>query len=221
MKKFLFLCVLVAIAIALISCEQKEPEMLGEYELSEHNGLLGLKLNGSTVLEPLYDEISMSDEYPCVMAKKSGETTLVVGEHVAFTGVVDSVKVAETDGYFVISTPEGKYLWKGGTNDVLGHFNDIAMDNDIVFFKSDEGWGAAFLNHTPIAPRRFEKVYVAKNKDTHAVLVYDKKNGWSMHDKGGFTEGRKYDTSSKVLEKQLKKFDISRPYGVLEVDWKL
>ena len=61
----------------------------------------------------------------------------------------------------------------------------------------------------------------SQNKDTHAVLVYTKKNGWSMHDKGGVTDGVKYDTTSKVLEKQLKKFDTSAPYGVLEVDWKL
>ena len=222
MKKFVFLGMLFAIAMAFTSCGQKaEPKMLGEYELTEQGDKLGLKMNGYTVLEPVYDEITQNSDYACVVAKKDKETTLVVGEHTAFTGEVTSIRAAETSGYYIIATPDGLYLWQAGTSKTIGRFDEIAMRDNIVVFKSEDGWGAAFTDHSPIAPRRFEKVYVVKNKDTHAVLVYTKKGGWSMHDKGGVTDGVKYDTTSKVLEKQLKKFDTSAPYGVLDVDWKL
>ncbi|MBQ8481503.1 MAG: hypothetical protein IJ532_03110 [Alphaproteobacteria bacterium] len=212
----------VAIAMAFTSCDKKaEVKKLGEYELIEKGDKLGLKLNGYTVLDPVYDEITENSDYSCVLAKKDKETTFVVGEHSVFTGEVIGITSAATAGYYVVATPKGLYLWKSGTAYSIGAFNSIAMSGEIVFFESDEGWGATFTDHTPIAPRRFEKVYVVRNKDTHAVLVYTKKNGWAMYDKGGVTDGVRYDTPSKVLEKQLKGFDTSKPYGVLDVNWNL
>jgi len=195
--------------------------MLGEYELTEKADKFGIKFNGVTVLDPVYDEITENSDYGCIMAKKDKETTIVVNGYTVFTGEISVITAAATPGYYVIATPKGLYLWKSGSSYNIGAFDAIAMHDEIVFFKSEEGWGATFTDHTPIAPRRFEKVYVAKNKDTHAVLVYTKKAGWSMYNKDGVTDGVKYDTPSKVLEKQLKKFDTSAPYGVLEIDWKL
>ncbi len=222
MKKILFFGALVAIAMTLTSCDKKaEVKKLGEYELTEKADKLGLKLNGATVLDPVYDEISQNSDYDCVLAKKDNETTFVVNGHTVFTGEVKDIRPAETAGYYVISTPKGLNLWKSGTAYSIGAFDEIVMNGEIVFFKSEEGWGATFTNHEPIAPRRFEKVYVAKNSKTHAVLVYTKKNGWSMHDSGGVTDGVRYDTPSKVLEKQLKNFDTSKPYGVIDVNWDL
>lgn len=222
MKKVLFLGMVVAIAMAFTSCEKKaEVKKLGEYELTEKADKLGIKLNGVTVLEPVYDEISMDSDHGCIIAKQDKETTLVVNGHTVFTGEIQDIRPAETAGYYVISTPKGLSLWKGGTAYSIGAFDEIAMKGEIVFLKSEDGWGATFTNHEPIAPRRFEKVYVAKNSKTHAVLVYTKKNGWSMHDSGGVTDGVRYDTPSKVLEKQLKNFDTSKPYGVIDVSWNL
>ena len=224
MKKFVFLGMLFAIAMAFtfVSCGEKaQPKMLGEYELIEQNGKFGLKLGEIKVLDPVYEEITLSEEYSCVVAKKDKETSLIVDGHLVFSGEIEAIKNADTPGYFIISTPNGVHLWQGGTGNIIGRFEEVSMSDNIVFFKSEDGWGAAFADHSPIAPHRFEKVYVAKNKDTHAVLVYDKKTGWAMYDKGGVTDGVKYSTSSKALKKQLKKFDTSKPCGVIEVNWKL
>ena len=222
MKKVLFLGMVVAIAMTFTSCDKKaEVKKLGEYELTEKADKFGIKLDGGTVLDPVYDEITENSEYGCVMAKLGKETTIVVNGHHVFTGEIVSINAASTADYYVIETPKGLYLWKKGTSYNIGAFKSIAMNGEIVFFESDEGWGATFTNHEPIAPRRFEKVYVVKNKSTHAVLVYTKKTGWTMHDKGGVTDGVRYDTPSKVLEKQLKNFDTSKPYGVLDVNWDL
>lgn len=224
MKKSIILAVFVAIAMtfAFVSCSTKkaEPKKLGEYELIEQNGKMGITLNGSTVLAPEYDNITLDSENG-VTAKKGKETTFVYGSYVVFSGEINDLRHAETRGYKVITAREGKYLFKPNSSYCIGAFEDIAMNGNIIFFKGEDGWGATHVGSTPIAPRRFEKVYVVKNKTTEGVLVYSKKDGWSMHDKGGYSDGVKYDTPSKVLEKQLKKYDTSKPYGILEVDWDL
>lgn len=222
MKKLLFFGMIIAIAIAFTACGKKaEPKKLGKYELVEQNDKLGLKLGESTVLECVYDEIIESEPYKCIFANKGHETTIVVNGYSVFNGELGSIEPAETEGYYKIATPDGIYLWKAETAYVIGSFEDIVMVDEIAFLKSADGWGATFTNYIPIAPRRFEKVYVMKNKDTHAVLVYTKKDGWAMYDKDGVSDGLKYDTPSKVLEKQLKKFDTSEPCGVLITDWAL
>lgn len=222
MKKLLFFGMIIAIAIAFTACNQKtETEKIGEYELIEQGGKFGLKLDGFTVLSPVYDDIREIEAYQCIFAQKDAETTIVVNGNAIFTGEINLIKNASTVGYYTIATPKGKYLWKAQSSYIIGAFEDIVMDGDIAFLKSAEGWGATFTDHTPIAPRRFEKVYVVNNGNTHAVLVYTTKKGWALYDKDGVSDGLKYDIPSKELEKQLTKFDISKPYGVLETNWNL
>ena len=74
---------------------------------------------------------------------------------------------------------------------------------------------------TSLAPRKYDKVYIAEGNKTYAILVYSKAGGWTMYDKDGVSDGVRYDTPSKTLEQQLKKFDTSEPHGVLKVDWPL
>lgn len=222
MKKLLFWGMIVAIATAFTACDKKtEPKKLGEYELIEQGGKFGLMLDGFNVLSPVYDDIQEVEVYKCIFAKKDNETTIVVNGSEIFTGELKQIKNAATEGYYTIDTPKAKYLWKAQSSYIIGPFEDIVMNGDIAFLKSAEGWGATFTNHNPIAPRRFEKVYVVKNKKTHAVLVYTTKNGWILYDKDGVSDGVRYDIPSKELEKQLKNFDVSKPYGVLEAEWDL
>ena len=227
MRKFLFLwiCVATAMAFTFVSCGGKaQPKMLGEYELTEQNGKFGLKLNGSTILSTDYSEITEQPEYKAIFARNgAGTTILAAGTTPIVEAKIEKIEQSGTPDYVYVHAGErGTYLWKIGTSSTFGPFTDIKLSDGVVFLESsDHNWGATTLDLHGLAPRAFEKVYVAKNKDTFAVLVYTQKNGWAMYNKDGVSNGVKYDTSSKVLEKQLKKFDTSKPCGILEVDWKL
>ena len=226
MRKVLFLGSLLAIAMAFtfVSCSKTEPKMLGEYELTEQDGKFGLKLNGSTVVSTEYSEITEQPEYKAIFARNdAGTTILAAGTTPIVEAEIEKIEQSGTPDYVYVHAGErGIYLWKIGTSSTFGPFADIKLSDGVVFLESsDHNWGATTLDLHGLAPRNFEKVYVAKNKDTFAVLVYTAKTGWAMYNKDGVSNGVKYDTSSKVLEKQLKKFDTSKPCGILEVDWKL
>lgn len=222
MKKFFIIMMagLMVTALSLTSCGQKaEVKKVGEFELTEQQGKLGLKSpDGYIILEPLYDEITENEEYDCIVATNGDETTFLVDGHEAFRGVIKNI--SPLGDYQLITTPDGQYLWKPGTNYCIGAFEEIGVLKKAIFLKSSDGWGGAFENHNPIAPRRFEKVYIVENGKTYAIVVKDK-NGWHMYDKGGVTDGVQYDTPSKDLERELKKFDTTKPYGFLTVDWPL
>lgn len=224
MRKLLFLGACVAIVTAFTSCGSKsEPKMVGEYELFEQDGKFGLKQGGAKVLDAVYDEITAQPDYQAVFAKKGAETTILVAGTTPIEAAIESINPTEVPEYVYVRAGErGTYLWKIGTSSTIGPFADIVLTDGIVFLKSAENtWGATTLDFHGLAPRNFEKVYIVKNKDKSAVLVYDKKNGWAMYNQDGVSNGEKYNASSKVLEKQLKKFDVSEPCGILEVDWKL
>ena len=228
MKKVLFLGAFVAIAMAVsfVSCgNNAEVKKIGEYELfNGQDGKFGLKLNGVNILSADYDEITEKPEYKAIFAQNGSGTAILAGG----TTPIIKAKIASIDpsgdpDYVYVRTDDrGTYLWKIGTSVTIGPFADIILTDGFVFLESSEhAWGATTLDLHGLAPRSFEKVYVVKNADQYAVLVYNKKNGWSMYNKDGVSNGVKYNTSSKVLEKQLKKFDTSKPCGVLDVDWKL
>lgn len=227
MKKFVFLGAFVAIAMAFtfVSCGNKaETKKIGEYELFEKDGKFGLKLEGATVLSADYSEITEKPEYKAVFAQNgAGTTILAAGTTPLVEVAIEKIEQSGTPDYvYVHAGQRGTYLWKIGTSSTFGPFSDIRLNDGIVFLEGfDHNWGATTLDLHGLAPRNFEKVYIVKNKDAYAVLVYTKKAGWAMYDKDGVSNGSKYDTPSKALEKQLKKFDTSEPCGVLEVDWKL
>lgn len=223
MKKLLFLGALVAIAMTYVSCGNKaEVKKLGQYELFEQDGKFGLKQGGAKVLDAVYDEITAQPDYQAIFAKKGAETAILVAGTTPIEATIESINPTEVPEYVYVRAGErGVYLWKIGTSSTIGPMADIVLTDGIVFMESFEhSWGATTLDFHGLAPRNFEKVYVVKNKDKFAVLVYDKK-GWALYNSEGVSNGVKYDTSSKVLEKQLKKFDTSTPCGILEVDWKL
>lgn len=228
MRKLLFFSALVAIAMTfsmLVSCGNKaEVKKLGEYELFEQDGKFGLKLNGSTVLSANYSEITEQPEYKAIFAKnESGTTILAAGTTPIAEAVIEKIEPSDSPDYVYVRAGEsGTYLWKIGTSSTFGPFADIILADGFVFLEdADHNWGATTIDLHGLAPRAFGKVYVVKNKEKSAVLVYDKKNGWAMYNMEGVTNGSKYAASSKVLEKQLKKVDLSKPCGVIEVDWKL
>ena len=227
MKKLLFFGAFVAIAMAVsfVSCGgNAEVKKIGEYELFGKDGKFGLKQNGSTVLSADYKEITERTEYKAIFAEGGGGTTILAGGSTPIVEAkIASIDPTDNPEYVYVRTGErGTYLWKIGTSSTFGPMFDIVLAKGFVFMEGfDHNWGATTLDLHGLAPRSFEKVYVVMNKEKSAVLVYDKKNGWAMYNQDGVSNGEKYNTSSKVLEKQLKKFDTSKPCGVFEVDWKL
>lgn len=226
MKKLLLLGTIVAIAMMFTSCGEKKAESkkIGEYDLVEQGGKLGVNYDGYVVLAPEYDEIS--EQYSSLFAKKSdGTTTIIARRSEVLTAKIDNISPTIDPEYFVIGTAGKVYLWKKGSGYLRGPFNDVVLvasenNGTFVFCSDDNGWGV--MNFTAsMAPRNYEKVYIADGNKTHAVLVYSKASGWAMYDNVGVTDGVRYDTPSKTLEQQLKKFDTSAPYGVLRVDWPL
>lgn len=226
MKKLLLLGTIVAIAMMFTSCGEKKAESkkIGEYDLVEQGGKLGVNYGGYVVLAPEYDEIS--EQYSSLFAKKSdGTTTIIARKSEVLTAKIDNISPTIDPEYFVISTSGKVYLWKKGTGYLRGTFNNVVLlaseNNGIfVFCCDDNGWGV--MNYsTSLAPRKYDKVYIAEGNKTYAILVYSKAGGWTMYDKDGVSDGVRYDTPSKTLEQQLKKFDTSEPHGVLKVDWPL
>ena len=102
-----------------------------------------------------------------------------------------------------------------------GPFDDIQINGNYLFFKGEDGWGIATVDHKGLAPRKFASVYIVDNGKTFGVLVRDR-DGWKLYDKTGVTDGVQYDIAPKALSKQVDKLKLpAEPYGVLKVDWKL
>ena len=226
MKKVLFF-VAAAIAVAttgmFTSCTSKEVKKVGDYELTEVNGKVGLKNEGgSVVLAPEFDEIENKEEYKAVFAKQGDLTSIVVNSSVVASGIdIESVDACESNADYAYIHADGKVLlWKIGSSSTFGPFEDIQLIDDIVFMLQDGKWGAATTDLRGLAPRRFDRVIVVKNDPHMAVLVKDAK-GWEMFDGEGVSNGQRYDTSSKVLEKQIKALKCDDAIAVKKVDWKL
>ena len=219
----LFGALFVAAVSMLISCDsKKEVKKVGPYELTEVNGKFGLNDSlGQIVLVPEFDNVEWNSDWGAVLADNESLITVVVNGSV----VADALKVSgfePIDGtdYVYILTDDGIRLWKKKTSFVLGPFMDICLIDDIVFMNTDGKWGAATINQKGLAPRMFDKIYVVKNDKTFAILVKNAK-GWEMFNSGGVTDGLRYNTSSKVLEKQIKALNIAEDVAVVRVDWNL
>ena len=216
----LFAALFVAAMSVFTSCDQKkEAQKIGDYELSEQNGKFGLKEGTHAILAPEYDKIEAITEYDAILAVKDNETTVVAKGYAAFSAIIDSIAPAEGDFFYVYS-PGKVRLWQKGTSNVVGPFTDVRLFGDIVFLNDDGKWGAATTAHNGLAPRKFDKIFIVKNGDKLAVLVKDK-SGWAMYDKDGVTDGQRYNTSSKALEKQIKALKLTGDVGVVEVKWQL
>lgn len=226
MKKIIFLLVAaiaVAAVSALTSCSNAEKKKLGSYELTESNGKFGLKSEGgSVVLAPEFDEIVEDTVNKAVFAKTGDLTSIVVQSSVIASGIkIESVEPVEGNAEYAYIHADGKVLlWKIGTSSTFGPFEDVKLIDDIVFMSQDGKWGAATTDLRGLAPRRFDRVIVVKNDPHMAVLVKDAK-GWEMFDAEGVSNGQRYDTSSKVLEKQIKALKCDGTIAVVSVNWKL
>ncbi|MBP5352498.1 MAG: hypothetical protein J6Y91_01870 [Alphaproteobacteria bacterium] len=200
-----------------------EVQKLGEYDLIVQNDKFGLKWDGYTVLEPEYEKITEQDGY--VLALSNGYTTLVSRGTVVLTEKIEEITPTEVADYSVIRVSDGVYLWKNGSSIARGKFDEVAVKTsetcgDFAFCRDSNGWGVINPN-VSLAPRKYEKVYIAASSNKFAVLVYNKNDGWEIYNDQGVTEGRRYDTPPKVLERRLRGFNTSAPYGILKVDWTL
>ena len=213
----------IAVASVFCSCEgKKEAVKVGPYEQTEANGKFGIKDSvGSTVLAPEYDKLEWKAGWNTLIAAKGDLSTIVVNGSV----VADDLKISGfepvgEDGYIYIKSDSKVRLWKAGTAYLIGPFDNIQLIDDIVFLNDGGSWGAATLDHNGVAPRKYEKIIVVKNDKTRAVLVKDK-SGWAMFDQDGVSDGVRYDTPSKVLEKQIKSLNIEGDIAVVKVSWPL
>jgi len=228
MKKVLFLLV-AAIAVAAFSvftsCSNKqEAKKIGEYEITEANGKVGLKNEGgSVVLAPEFDEIENKEEYKAVFAKQGDLTSIVVNSSVVASGInIESVEACESNpDYAYIKADGKKMLWRIGSSSTFGPFEDIKLIDGIIFMSQEGKWGAATTDLRGLAPRSYSKVYVVKNGDDLAVLV-KAKHGWEMYTgDGGVSNGSRYDIPTKKLEPKIKALKLEGEVGVAKVDWKL
>ncbi|MBO6281914.1 MAG: hypothetical protein J6N49_05230 [Alphaproteobacteria bacterium] len=231
MKKNVFFCLLTAVLMiaaagVLSSCDDKKSEMkVGAYTLFEQNGLLGLKDSiGQVVLLPKFTKIEENSEYnDAVIATTgpAGEATILVGGYPIIEGIViDSIKHSDVPEYAFIYSKGGIHLWEVGKTSVTGPFTDIKITDDVIFLNSAGKWGAVTTQHHGLAPRKFDKLFIVKNGSMSAVVTYDK-DGYVMYDKDGVSEGVRYDTSSKELERELKKLNVTGEIGVINVNWPL
>ena len=228
MKKVLFSLLLGAMCIAVAgvfgSCSgKKEAKKIGEYEMTEANGKVGLKNDaGSVVLAPEFDEIEEKAEYKAVFAKTGDLTSIVVNSSVIASGIqIEEVTPCEDNAEYAYIKADGKkMLWKIGSSSTFGPFEDIKLIEDIIFMQQDGKWGAATTSFQGLAPRRFERVLIVKNDPHMAVLVKDAK-GWEMFDGEGVSNGQRYDISPKALDKQIKSLKCDDAIAVKKVDWKL
>lgn len=223
---------LVAIAVSAVfsACDsKKEIKKIGDYELTEANGLFGLKgADGRVILPTEFAKIE--EHFGAVIADdKDEKSTIVVnGTVIAENLDVSSFEPIDGTDYIYIKTApnseEGQTtrLWKSGTSDIMGPFADIVLIDDILFLNSEGYWGAATLSHQGLAPRQFEMLYVVKNGNKLAVLVKSKK-GWEMYSgNGGVSNGVRYDIAPKKLEKQIQALKLGdKEIAVANVDWKL
>lgn len=220
MKRFIIVIGIFAAIVATLqftSCT-KQPKKLGNYELIEKDGKLGLQENKRVILEPVYDEITECPELSCVMAKSGEQVTLVVDGLIAFSDEVMSINKTVIDGCHIISTPKGMYWWDSTKKNAEGVFEHIAVEDNVIFFRTQEGWGAQYQNNTVIAPCYYDNIYLVNNGDRSAILVKNA-TGWLMYDK--VVSDSTQLTISKKLQRKLKNFDASKSHGKLEVDWPL
>jgi len=232
-KRVLFSLMLGAMVIALASvfcsCDsKKEAVKVGPYEQTEVNGKFGIKdADGHVVLAPEYDKLEWRADWDALIADKGDLSTIVVNGSVVLDGVdVSSFEPVEGTEYVYIKSfsesAEGSVvrLWKVKSSYLIGPFNDIKLIGDIVFMNTNGDWGAATLDHNGLAPRKYERIIIVKTDKTRAVLVKDK-SGWAMFDKDGVSDGVRYDTPSKVLEKQIKQLGVDGEIAVVDVNWNL
>lgn len=227
MKKVLFSMLLgamcITVASVFTSCDgaKKEAQKIGEYELTENAGKLGLKDGSHIILDAKYDKITDAPSYKAIFAEKGDLTTIVSNGYVVLEDIdITAFEPTGNPDYVYVKSASAVRLWQPGTSYVVGPFADIKLIDNIVFLNDDGKWGAATTDHNGLAPRKFDKLFIVKNGDKMAVLVKDK-SGWALYDQNGVSDGQRYDTSSKVLDKQVKALKLSDDIGVIDVKWAL
>lgn len=224
MKKFMVLMLLalgtMALCCMFIACSEKAPVKLGKYDLVENDGKFGLKEGKRVILDTKYDKISEDvSRKNAIIAVKGGATTILIETGRSVVEDIDSI-VDINEEYSYLYDKKGISLWQVGTTHVVGPFDNLELVDNIIFLYEDGKWGAATTEGDGLAPRNFEKIFVVKNGEKMAVLVKDK-TGWAMYTKDGVSDGKRYDTPSKELEREIKKLNVSGDFGVYNVKWPL
>lgn len=224
MKKFLFLMLTVLGAVALcsvfVACSEKPTAKLGQYDLEEKDGKFGLKEGKRVIFDTKYDKIYEDAAHKAIVAVNGDESTFLVdGRKVIDDMKLDSIVDINADFVYLYSK-NGISLWKLGTSYVVGPFENLKLIDNIIFLFEEGKWGAATTEGDGLAPRSFNKIFVVKNGEKMAVLVKDK-TGWAMYTKEGVSDGKRYNTPSRQLEKKLKKLNVTGDFGVYNVKWPL
>jgi len=226
MRKSIFIFGIALCAMLVCSCESKKEAtvpLTGNLVTFTQNDKVGVKTTeGVTLVSADYDAVTFNESVNVIEAVNADETTLFGLDGGQLFSAKDFTTEPTGDGFFRMKAGEKTYLIAtGAVKGSWGPFEDIQISGPYLFFKSDDGWGIATIDHRGLAPRRYEKAYVVDNGKEIGVLVKNR-DGWALFDKTGVTDGVQYDISPKQLAKQLTKIKWpAEPYGVIKVDWKL
>ena len=226
MRKSIIFSVLALCAMLVCSCESKKEAttpLTGDLVSFEKNGKYGVKnAEGLTLVDARFDVISYNDKVNVIEAVNGEETTLFGLDGGQLFSAKDFFTEPAGEGFFRMKAGEKTYLiGTGAIKGSWGPFDDIQINGNYLFFKGEDGWGIATVDHRGLAPRKYAKAYVVDNGKEIGVLVRDR-DGWKLYDKTGVTDGVQYDIAPKALSKQVDKLKLpAEPYGVLKVDWKL
>jgi hypothetical protein len=226
MRKSIFIFGIALCAMLVCSCESKKEAttpLTGDLVTFEKGGKYGVKnAEGVTLVSADYDAISYNDKVNVLEAMSGEETTLFGLDGGQLFSAKDFFTEPAGEGFFRMKAGEKTYLiGTGAIKGSWGPFADIQINGNYLFFKGEDGWGIATVDHKGLAPRKFASVYIVDNGKTFGVLVKDR-DGWALYDKTGVTDGVQYDIAPKQLAKQVAKLKLpAEPYGVIKVDWKL
>lgn len=226
MRKSIIFGVLALVAMLICSCSQGKKEvsvpLTGDLVSFEKNGKYGVKNGEVTLVDARFESISYNQSVNVLEAVNADETTLFALDGSQLFSAKDFFTEPAGEGFFRMKAGEKVYMiGTGAIKGSWGPFADIQINGNYLFFKGEDGWGIATVDHKGLAPRRYEKAYVVDNGKEIGVLVKNR-DGWALFDKTGVTDGVQYDISPKQLAKQLAKIKLpAEPYGVIKVDWKL
>ena len=225
MRKFIIFAMFATVAILVCSCSGKKENTMpltDNLVTIEKNGKPGVhNTESASVIAAEYESIEFDQATGIITAKVGDATTLfTTSGYQLLSDNVDKI-LPVGPGFFRVSAADNVYLINPSTNSAWGKFDDIRVEGDFLFFKDEEGWGAATISHKGLAPRRFDNVYIVKSKTNFGVLVKNR-DGWALYDSNGVSDGIQYDLAPKELAKQVKKLKLPEtPYGLIEVNWDL
>lgn len=238
MKKLLFVVILAAMCCGMTSCESKPQgtPLEGNENLLvfEKNGLFSIKQADGTpiLLGNFYETIQWDNNMEIIIAKNGDQTTLAWPDgHTILTDKIVKIESAGEDFYRIsladnhvclLAGPSARQNYKITGDGLWGKMQEISIESGFVFMKGDAGWGVAKISpREGLAPTSYKSVYILKMPKADAILIKDTKGGYALYDAKG-TVGMEYKLPPKKFQQLLKKAKLpDKPYGVVEVDFKL